>query len=155
MVLSLEIAEAEAKARRQVAALPMRIVAGAVEVCLVTTRQTRRWTLPKGWPMRGKKDHAAAAREAREEAGLVGRAGSKPIGAYGYWKHRGTHLDWVRVTVYRMSVKAALQSWREKAEREVVWVDPETAADMVQEEGLKDLLRGLPKHKTKKAERKT
>ena len=35
--------------------------------------------LPKGWPMKGKKPTPAAATEALEEAGLLGKI-SKPIG---------------------------------------------------------------------------
>ena len=59
---------------RQVAALPMRTENGSIQVCLVTTRETRRWTIPKGWPMRDIKDCRAAAIEAGcREAGLLVR----------------------------------------------------------------------------------
>ena len=51
---------------------------------LVTSRETRRWIIPKGWPIAGAKPHASAAREALEEAGVVGRADAKAIGAYRY-----------------------------------------------------------------------
>jgi 8-oxo-dGTP pyrophosphatase MutT (NUDIX family) len=64
----------------QYAALPFRRRAGAgTEVMLVTSRRTRRWIIPRGWPMRRRTPHAAAAREALEEAGVVGRVGKKPI----------------------------------------------------------------------------
>ena len=55
---------------RQVAALPVRRNPdGSLSVLLVTSRQTRRWVIPKGWPWPKHEDHVAAAEEAREEAG--------------------------------------------------------------------------------------
>src|SRR3974390_952808 len=61
-------------ARRQVAALPLRRTkSGALEVLLVTSRGTGRWIIPKGWPSKRLRDRKAAAREAREEAGVKGK----------------------------------------------------------------------------------
>jgi 8-oxo-dGTP pyrophosphatase MutT (NUDIX family) len=37
-----------------------------VEVMLVTSRDTGRWVIPKGWPKGRKAPHASAAREALE-----------------------------------------------------------------------------------------
>ena len=53
---------------------------------LVTSRGTGRWIIPKGWPMKRKAPHAAAAREALEEAGVVGEVQSSPLGSYSYEK---------------------------------------------------------------------
>jgi len=39
-------------------------ISGAVEILLITTRRSRKWSIPKGWPMEGKTDPEAAAREA-------------------------------------------------------------------------------------------
>ena len=41
------------------------------EMLVITSRDTGRWIIPKGWPMDGKKSHEVAAREAWEEAGVV------------------------------------------------------------------------------------
>ncbi|MCB1509721.1 MAG: NUDIX domain-containing protein, partial [Hyphomicrobiaceae bacterium] len=72
---------------RQIAALPYRRRDdGVFEVCLVTSRDTGRWVLPKGWPMRGRTNWEAAAREAYEEAGLVGEIEKSPVGRFPYWK---------------------------------------------------------------------
>ncbi len=71
--------------RVQYAALPHR--GGAQpEILLVTSRETGRWVIPKGWPMKGKSGSEAAAREAFEEAGVVGEIAPEPLGAYGYVK---------------------------------------------------------------------
>ncbi len=53
-------------------------------VLLVTSRDTRRWVIPKGWPAKSLKAHQAAAREAKEEAGVQGRVSSTIFGKYRY-----------------------------------------------------------------------
>jgi 8-oxo-dGTP pyrophosphatase MutT (NUDIX family) len=59
---------------KQVAVLPVRRVkSGAFEILLVTSRSTGRWIIPKGWPSKRLKDHRAAAREAKDEAGVEGK----------------------------------------------------------------------------------
>ena len=75
--------------KKQVAALPVRRTpSGALRVLLVTSRETRRMVIPKGWPWRGVKDYKAAAEEAREEAGILGKTRKKPIGSYTYFKRK-------------------------------------------------------------------
>ncbi|WP_333822683.1 NUDIX hydrolase [Pinisolibacter sp.] len=127
----------------QIAALPMRKVDGRVEVCLVTTRETGRWTVPKGWPMKGVPDHRAAAIEAEQEAGVVGKPLKKPLGTFDYWKRRADRFDLVRVTVYRLKARKLLSTWKEMAERQVRWMSLDDAATAVDEPGLKAMLRGL------------
>jgi 8-oxo-dGTP pyrophosphatase MutT (NUDIX family) len=46
---------------------------GVGRVLLLTSRETKRWVIPKGWPMKGRKPWEAAAQEALEEAGLIGQ----------------------------------------------------------------------------------
>lgn len=128
---------------RQVAALPVRVKNGRVETCLVTTRSTRRWTLPKGWPMKGRKDPHAARIEAKQEAGLIGKADKEPIGTYPYWKRLDTHFALVETTVYRVEIKATLKKWKEQDQRDVRWMSLEEAALLVTEPGLACLLRKL------------
>jgi 8-oxo-dGTP pyrophosphatase MutT (NUDIX family) len=127
--------------RRQVGALPIRVADGVEEVCLITTRETKRWTIPKGWPMKGLKDHLAAAVEAEQEAGLYGKVGKKPVGSYVYWKRLEVQFDLVRVTVFRLHVEGAHLSWRERDQRDVRWFTRGEAALMVDEPGLAALLQ--------------
>ena len=113
---------------------------GVLEVMLVTSRDTGRFVVPKGWPMKGHKDCRAAAIEAEEEAGLLGKIGKEPVGEYLYWKRRDLHFDLVRVFVYRLDVTGHLPVWREMNEREVRWFAPGDAALLVEEPGLSALL---------------
>jgi 8-oxo-dGTP pyrophosphatase MutT (NUDIX family) len=130
----------------QVAALPFRINDGRIEVLLVTSRETKRWLIPKGWPMKGKKPHKAAAQEAVEEAGVKGDIKQKPMGHYDYWKRRASHFDLCRVDVYPLEVSKQLSSWREKGQRDARWFDVEEAAHQVLEPALAELIRSLPEH---------
>ncbi len=59
---------------------------GDVEVLLLTSRDTGRWVIPKGWPMEGMKAHAVAEREAFEEAGVRGTVQKEPFGFFHYEK---------------------------------------------------------------------
>jgi 8-oxo-dGTP pyrophosphatase MutT (NUDIX family) len=69
--------------KRQVAALSIRITDdGEINVLLVSSRETRRWVIPKGWPSKKISDAKAAAREAREEAGVTGKVYRKPVGDF-------------------------------------------------------------------------
>jgi 8-oxo-dGTP pyrophosphatase MutT (NUDIX family) len=131
----------------QVAALPVRFADdGACEVMLITSRETQRWIIPKGWPMAGLKDSQAAAREAREEAGLVGRVGKRPIGSYSYWKRCPHHFAFCTVQVYVLEVERRLKNWKEKGQRRAEWFAPDAAAELVEEPGLKAILHDLRRH---------
>lgn len=128
----------------QIGALPVRREEdGSLRVLLVTSRETKRWIIPKGWPMKGKKDHEAAAQEAREEAGVEGSVGKAPIGSYLYWKRRETHFDLCQVSVYLLTVERNLKKWREQTQRDVQWFGPAEAAQLVAEPGLASLIAGL------------
>ena len=73
--------EPDREPRAQFAALPWRRnAAGETEVMLITSRETHRWVIPKGWPIKGKSSAKSAAQEAFEEAGVRGKVGKKPVG---------------------------------------------------------------------------
>jgi 8-oxo-dGTP pyrophosphatase MutT (NUDIX family) len=129
--------------RVQLAALPFRIALGSLQVLLITSRETRRWIIPKGWPIRGLPPRDVAAREALEEAGLVGTiVGKRSIGSYHYAKRLPeNHEDLCRVKVFLLSVDHQLEDWPEKEQRECQWMTPEKAAHMVDEGGLAEILR--------------
>jgi 8-oxo-dGTP pyrophosphatase MutT (NUDIX family) len=127
---------------RQVGALPLRkIRGGGIEVLLISSRETRRWVIPKGWPAKRLSDPKAAAREARQEAGVIGKIGGQPIGTYRYRKKMPLgHFRVIDVDVYPLWVKKQRKSWRERDERIRVWFTQSDAARKVREPKLKELI---------------
>jgi len=124
--------------KQQVAAIPIVIdEAGERRVMLLTSRETRRWVIPKGWPIKGLKPHKAAEREAYEEAGLLGSVSKKPIGSYHYFKRLGDTFEACGVEVFLMAVRGRAADWPEKGERDIAEVSLSEAADRVDERGLK------------------
>jgi 8-oxo-dGTP pyrophosphatase MutT (NUDIX family) len=116
--------------------------AGAVEVLLITSRETRRWVVPRGNPIPGKSPAESAAQEALEEAGIVGAVGAEPIGRYDYEKRRrsGAAVP-AQVHLFVMSVAEEQDEWPEKAERERRWFAAHEAAALVHEDELARLIR--------------
>lgn len=110
---------------------------------LVTTRETRRWVIPKGWPMKRLPDRKAAAREAKEEAGVKGHVRRKPIGTYSYFKRRETEFEFIEVTVYLLVVEQVMKEWPEMDQRQRRWFSIEDAEREVGEPGLKALILSL------------
>lgn len=128
----------------QVAAIPVRTGAeGQLEVLLVTTRETQRWVVPKGWPLPPRPDHEAAAVEAWEEAGVRGTIERIPLGTFNYDKRQKSGLLPVRVSAFVMKVTEEASTWPEASQRRRAWFSTEAASEAVTEDGLKDLLRGL------------
>jgi len=125
----------------QYAALPFRPKDGGIEIMLVTSRETRRWVIPKGWPMKGRSPAEAAAQEALEEAGVEGPISDKPVGHYRYNKRLADgSLRNTRVHVFALKVKAEKDDWAERAERERRWFDPLDAVAAVDEHDLRALI---------------
>lgn len=129
----------------QYAALPFRLNDnGAIEIMLITSRDTRRWVLPKGWPMKGLKPHETAACEAFEEAGLIGRITKQAIGSFHYDKRLKTGQAMTcEVNIYPLEVEQQRASWPEQHERDGRWFSPIEAAAAVEELSLAETLRGL------------
>jgi 8-oxo-dGTP pyrophosphatase MutT (NUDIX family) len=131
---------------RQVAALPVRHNPdGTLSVLLVTSRRTRRWVLPKGWPWPDREDHMAAAEEAREEAGVVGSVLAERIGSYTYRKSHPAGPIPICVSVYLLEVREELASWPEGGQRERAWFTMPEAIARVTEPELRHLLQRVGK----------
>ncbi|MGV2129447.1 NUDIX hydrolase [Agrobacterium vitis] len=129
---------------KQYAAICVRRATGAenvVEVLLITSRDTGRWVIPKGWGMAKKKPHEVAREEAWEEAGVRGQVRKKPLGYYTYVKKlRGDGLVISLVQVHLLNVCELEQDYPEKGQRDLRWFSPEEAAAAVDEPELSTLL---------------
>ena len=135
--------------RVQYAALPYRRSSDSrTQIMLVTSRESGRWVIPKGWPQKRKSPRASAAREAREEAGVIGVIGRESIGSYSYKKRlKSGAVVACEVRVFPLKVKRQQKSWRERGEREIAWFSRSKAAKAVREQALGDIIRNLPKCK--------
>jgi 8-oxo-dGTP pyrophosphatase MutT (NUDIX family) len=126
----------------QFAALPWRIGDGGTrQIMLLTSRETHRWVIPKGWPMKGRKPAEVASQEAYEEAGLIGQVvGKRPIGNFHYQKRLAKRAIICEVRVFLFRVEHQLDNWPEKGERVSKWVDAKEAAALVEEGGLAEII---------------
>lgn len=131
--------------RVQVAALCYRETKSGMDVLLITSRDTGRWIVPKGWPIKGLNGPEAALREAWEEAGVKeATVNPNPVGQYEYVKGLDTGgKTTVRTQVYLTQVKSLASEYPEADERSRKWVAPKDAANMVQEPELQAILRAL------------
>ena len=131
--------------RQQVAALCYRGDGADKEVLLISSRDTGRWIIPKGWPIRGKNGPQSAMQEAWEEAGVrKGTTDTDVIGTYTYDKRQST--GWsipVETMVYPVAVETIEDEFPEVSQRKRQWVSPDHAADLVQEPELQNILRSI------------
>lgn len=128
--------------RVQFAALCTRATPNGPEVLLITSRDTGRWIIPKGWPIDGKDGAETALQEAWEEAGVRGPSPAKePVGHFTYDKiMKDGSAQPVLTSVYRIEVQELADDFPEAGKRKRVWVSPAIAAERVNEPELSDLL---------------
>ena len=131
--------------RVQYGALPYRLGAGLrPQFMLITSRETRRWVIPKGWPKKGKSPRYSAAREAFEEAGVVGADAKRTIGSFSYEKRmRNGGVVVCEVLVFALEVRRQNKQWPEKQERVVKWLSASQAAEKVKEPKLSAIINRL------------
>ena len=132
---------------RQVAALCWRKERGRKEVLLITSRDTGRWIVPKGWPIKGLSDAQSALREAWEEAGVRAEPDkARHIGQFSYDKRLDDGSDLPIVAhLYKVRLRKddLADRFPEAGQRERAWVPAKKAAKLVREPELKKILRSL------------
>jgi 8-oxo-dGTP pyrophosphatase MutT (NUDIX family) len=126
---------------KQFAALPYRMRDADVEILLITTRKKRRWSVPKGWPIKRNAPHETAAIEAYEEAGVYGTIGKRPIGQFKKRRLKKKHAVLCDVRIFPMEVEHEQENWPEKNERTRIWLAPRQAAKLVKTAGLRRAIK--------------
>jgi len=131
--------------RTQFAGLPFRVAKGGggkrVEVLLVTSRDSRRWIIPKGWPMDGMTPAAAAACEVWEEAGARGKVFELCLGLYSYQKWMDDALTLpIIVAVFPVQVSELADDFPEAGLRKRKWMSLKKASGKVDEPDLRQLI---------------
>ena len=131
---------------RQTGALPWRIAADSrPEIMLVTGKRSRRWIIPKGWPMLGKSLAVAAQIEAFEEAGVKGTVDPEPLGTLAHLKRTGFGSIRAEILVHALRVKEELTEWPEKQERTRRWFAINDALAEVSSNELRELIARFAK----------
>lgn len=127
---------------QQSCVVPYRLLSPqGLEIALITSRNTGRWIVPKGTVEPNMTPGASAAKEALEEAGLLGEIGAAPLGEYFYTKFERVY----RVEIYPFHVTRELDDWDEKGFRKRAWVGIEEAVALITEMAVQDVIRQLAK----------
>lgn len=132
---------ADGSIHSQCAALCFRSKGKRYEFLLITSRDSGRWIVPKGWRIKNLTAAETAAREAFEEAGVVGQVGAQPIGTFQYEKSLGGGI-WVpcRVKVFALEVRKLVKIYPEAHQRQRKWFGKKRASQKVQESELRELI---------------
>ena len=141
---SIQFSQPGEDPRTQYGAICWRKSAAVLDVLLITSRETGRWVIPKGWPMKGVGPAVAAAREAWEEAGVEGKLSGACLGVYSYQKilPKDQSIPCV-VAIYGLKVEKLARRYPEQKQRQRNWFSANEAAGLVAEPELRDLLLAL------------
>jgi 8-oxo-dGTP pyrophosphatase MutT (NUDIX family) len=127
--------------RQQYGALPCRRAPdGSLQIALITSRDSGRWVIPKGWPISNLSPWESAAREALEEGGFVGEIAQESIGEYEYLKQTSDAAVVCVVEVFPLVVRRQMANFEEKGQRRIGWFSPSDAAESVAEQELSALI---------------
>ncbi len=136
--------------QKQLGALPFTHVEGTVKFMLITSRTSKNWIIPKGWPKEEITDHDLTALEAYEEAGLGGQIEPKPIGHFNDIRKFANHdeVQHRRIIVYPLLVKYHHIDWPEKGQRKLAWLDTRQAVSLVTNSELASIISGFDATRT-------
>lgn len=120
--------------------IPYRIKDKEIEVLLITSMKNKHWIIPKGIIEPEMTPQDSAAKEAWEEAGIMGQVLPNLIGTYQYFKWGGV----CRVRVFLFQVENLLSDWPEANYRKRKWFNISKAVKHVKQEEIKQMLIVLP-----------
>jgi 8-oxo-dGTP pyrophosphatase MutT (NUDIX family) len=124
---------------KQSGVIPYRIKEDKIEILLVTSASRKHWIVPKGWIAPLMSSAASAAKEAREEAGILGKVREPAIAIYRDSKWGLTYS----VEIFLMQVETVLENWAEANLRQRKWYSLERASKQVKKVELKQILERL------------
>ncbi|BAZ09782.1 hypothetical protein NIES4071_15920 [Calothrix sp. NIES-4071] len=131
------MAQKTKKVLQQSGVIPYRIQNGATEVLLITTRNQQNWVVPKGGVENGMSAPDSAAKEAWEEAGVIGQVNPSQLGSYKYQKNGKTYC----VQMYSLPVEVESEKYPEVDQRVRQWVDVNEAVRQVKKPSLKRIMK--------------
>lgn len=124
---------------KQSGVVPYRLKDGKVEILLITSSRRKRWVIPKGWVEPYLSSADSAAKEAHEEAGVLGSVTTPAIGTY---KRRKWGVA-CPVEVFIMKVDTVLEDWAEADIRQRQWFSVTEAIKRIKEPTLKRIFKAL------------
>ncbi|MGE0255916.1 MAG: NUDIX hydrolase [Alphaproteobacteria bacterium] len=139
-VRRLPSCDSKVTVERQVGAIPYAVVQDRAAFLLITSRRTGRWIFPKGAVTDGFTERELAAREAFEEAGVVGTVEPDVAGAYRDWKTRNLMRYPIEVALYPLRVEQQLETWREAGQRYRHWAIFPEARKLLTNPGLVEMI---------------
>jgi len=118
---------------------------GATRVLLISKKRTGNWGIPKGRVSPHLGFAETAAKEAFEEAGVVGSISPGSVGMFRATKRiaGSLHRRIIEVWVYLLEVTKTLPDWPEKGNRAIRWVTCDVAARQLREPVLAKLCHRL------------
>ena len=132
----------KSEVRSQFAALCYRGHGKKVQVLLITSRGTKRWIVPKGWPMDGRTPAESAAQEAWEEAGVRGRPDGRCLGIYSFNKETEDQgILSCLAMVFAVKVDSLADAFPESGQRKRKWMSRAKAASLIEEPELARILK--------------
>ena len=126
---------------RQFGALPYRVRNEDLEILLITTKKKRRWSVPKGWPIKRSTPQQTAMVEAYEEAGVRGDVGEMQVGRFRKRREVKKQSVLCEVQVFPLEVTRQQADWPERKRRSRIWVAPRKAAKLVKKSGLRRAIK--------------
>lgn len=131
------------KVFKQSGVIPYRVRNGRVEILLVTSSDRQRWVMPKGGIVNGMTPPASAAKEAWEEAGVIGQVEANKLGSYKYRKRGKLY----QVKMYLLPVEIVSSNYPEASKRYRRWLDAKQALKLIKKAALKRILKGIIQQK--------
>ncbi len=122
----LGLPKGKVRNRTQIGAFYYRDVRGKTRDLLITSRTTRRWTIPKGWPIKRTAPSAAARVEVWEGAGARGKIDPRCTRFHTYLRpceKTGTAMQFV-VNVFPVQVTHLSKEHPERKHRRRKWFFP-------------------------------
>jgi ADP-ribose pyrophosphatase YjhB (NUDIX family) len=124
-----------------------RLENGDLEILLVSKKRSKRWGIPKGRVNASISFGETAAKEAFEEAGVIGRVSPNSVGMFRAKKTTPTPKI-VEVWVYLLEVDEMLDNWPEKEQRQIRWASCKVAARELRNSILTELCHHLAQSET-------
>jgi ADP-ribose pyrophosphatase YjhB (NUDIX family) len=118
---------------------------GQPSILMVSKKRSKKWGIPKGHLKPHLSFSENAAKEALEEAGVIGRISPHAIAMFRA-KRRAlvpSVYQVIEVWIYLLEVTETLSDWPEKGKRQTRWVSCETAARELREPVLVHLCHRL------------